>query len=144
MTLHSSSQPRACKDSKAKKKKKNNTDSNRNKNKPSVHTHTHTHTNSCSLTQMLTGTYTHALTHAFTGRVNEHCKVKKNTQRKTSGQNHLGKKKRKRNHPILSGVEISHKHIPDLILTSSQAISILVNTVAYPHLCHYDVFRKSL
>lgn len=35
-------------------------------------------------------------------------------------------------HPILSGVEICHKHIPDPILTSSKAISILVNSEAYP------------
>lgn len=53
-------------------------------------------------------------------------KKEKKHREKQVGKNHFGKK-----HPILSGVEICHKHIPDSILTSSQAISILVNTAVY-------------
>lgn len=50
----------------------------------------------------------------FTGRVTEHYNRREKTVRKTSWQNRLGEK-----HPILSGVEICHKHIPHPILILS-------------------------
>lgn len=75
-----------------------NTDSDRNKNKPPYNTHTHT-------------------------RVHIYWKSDRALQReKKQREKQVGKTTWRKKHPILSGVEICHKHIPDSILTSSQAI----------------------
>lgn len=107
VTWHSSSLPRACKDSIT-----TNTDSKAGRKtgllKGRVRTHTHSRM------------HTRIYWKSDSATQPEWKHREKNKWAKTT----WGEK-----HPILSGVEICHKRIPDSIVTLSRAISILVNSV---------------